>query len=53
MKSEPRMVWNQLILKAKEKEGGGKDEIQALAEALVEGPWTEFLNQARGQKWAA
>lgn len=41
-----KMVWDQLILTQKE-------EIDALAEALIAGPWTRFLGQAKGQQWAA
>jgi CRISPR/Cas system CSM-associated protein Csm3 (group 7 of RAMP superfamily) len=45
---EPRkqMVWDQLTFESRE-------DITALAEALVAGPWTEFLNQTRGREWAA
>lgn len=42
---QPRVVWDQLSLDAK--------QTDALAEALVTGPWTEFLNQAKGQTWVA
>jgi CRISPR/Cas system CSM-associated protein Csm3 (group 7 of RAMP superfamily) len=46
MRSETQMVWDQLTVDKPE-------EIRALAEALEEGPWAEFLNQARGRTWAA
>jgi CRISPR/Cas system CSM-associated protein Csm3 (group 7 of RAMP superfamily) len=42
---QPRVVWDQLSLDAK--------QTDALAETLVAGPWTEFLDQARGQTWVA
>lgn len=38
-------VWEQLIVKG--------EQTSVLHEALVEGPWTRFLEQARGQRWAA
>jgi CRISPR/Cas system CSM-associated protein Csm3 (group 7 of RAMP superfamily) len=39
------LVWDQVIVKA--------GAIDALAEALVEGPWTSFLERARGRTWRA
>jgi CRISPR-associated protein Csm3 len=44
--TERRMGWDRLTVE-------GKEKAWALAQALVDGPWTEFLNQARGQKWEA
>jgi CRISPR/Cas system CSM-associated protein Csm3 (group 7 of RAMP superfamily) len=46
MRAEPRMVWDQLTVE-------GEEKIEALAEALVEGPWGQFLNQAKGRTWPA
>jgi CRISPR-associated protein Csm3 len=46
LETRPRMVWDQLTVE-------GEEKTSALAEALVDGPWAEFLNQARGQKWVA
>jgi len=45
---EPRkqMVWDQLTFE-------NQEGITALAEALVGGPWTEFLHQAKGRQWDA
>lgn len=43
---ERHMLWDQLAVE-------GKERITALAEALVAGPWAEFLNQARRQQWVA
>jgi CRISPR/Cas system CSM-associated protein Csm3 (group 7 of RAMP superfamily) len=40
-----RVVWEQLTLNG--------DQTSVLAEALVAGPWTRFLDQARGQQWEA
>lgn len=39
------MVWDQLTVEG--------TAITALTEALVEGPWNEFLEQARGREWLA
>jgi CRISPR/Cas system CSM-associated protein Csm3 (group 7 of RAMP superfamily) len=46
LESKKQMVWDQLTVESEER-------IEALSEALVEGPWTEFLKEARGQQWVA
>lgn len=43
LESVPRLVWDQLTVSG--------DQLDDLAEALVQGPWAEFMKQARGRKW--
>lgn len=43
--SKTAAVWEQMTLNDK--------QTSALIEALVAGPWTSFLKEAKGQKWAA
>lgn len=41
----PRLVWDQLKVPTQ--------SVDALAEALVAGPWSAFLKNARGARWKA
>ncbi len=43
--AKPHLVWDRLRVVP--------EQIDLLAEALVEGPWLRFLDQAEGQQWAA
>ena len=45
LEPRPHLVWDRLAVSG--------DQIDVLAEALVEGPWLGFLDQAKDQKWAA
>jgi len=45
LRARPLLVWDQLEVAA--------DGVDALAMALVAGPWQGFLEQARGRKWDA
>jgi len=43
--SAPRLVWDQVSVRG--------EAVDALAEALVQGPWAAFLESARGRQWRA
>ncbi len=45
LRSAARMGWARLQV--------GSDQVDDLAEALVEGPWSSFLDEAKGKKWKA
>ncbi|HEX4965540.1 MAG TPA: RAMP superfamily CRISPR-associated protein [Thermoanaerobaculia bacterium] len=45
IETKDRLIWKQTVVEA--------GAVDALAEALVAGPWASFLNQARGKTWQA
>ncbi len=45
LEAAPYLVWDRLRV--------ARSRVDALAEALVEGPWLRFLEQARKERWAA
>ncbi len=45
LEAAPHLVWDRLRIAG--------NQVDALAEALVEGPWPRFLEQAKGERWAA
>jgi CRISPR-associated protein Csm3 len=44
--ARPHLVWDQIRV-------AGRAAVDALAEVLVEGPWTRFLDEARSGQWKA
>jgi CRISPR-associated RAMP protein (TIGR02581 family) len=46
VEAKRRLVWDQITIRS-------QDAIDSLATNLIDGPWTTFLDKAKGQQWRA